>query len=182
MSSDAPFKEALPDEEPRDYSRYLWAGVLLLFVLMIAALAFSGRRDPSASSVRARHILISYDHVSAADRSRALELANRLRQQILDGADFAALARDYSDDKASASRGGELPPVTRGELEPGFDAYVWTAEIGAISNVIETSYGFHIIQVLERHITAAEEYEAELDRKARELLEQRQRETTEKKP
>jgi parvulin-like peptidyl-prolyl isomerase len=68
--------------------------------------------------------------------------------------------------------------VSRGELEPGFDAYVWTAEVGAISDVIETSYGFHIIQVLERHISAAEEYEADLDRKARELLEKRQRESS----
>ncbi len=73
-----------------------------------------------------------------------------LRERILNGESFNALAVLYSDDPGTARRGGELGFVSRGQLYPEYEATAFTLKRGEISDVIKTKAGFHIIQLIER--------------------------------
>ena len=77
------------------------------------------------------------------------ELYN-IRARILKGERFSTLARIYSEDPGSATKGGELGFQGRGDYVPEFEAAAFALKEGEISEVIETEYGFHIIQLIER--------------------------------
>src|SRR5207245_5604428 len=62
------------------------------------------------------------------------------------GANFARLASRYSEDPGSKARGGYLPATPRGQFVPAFDSAAWTLPAGAMSGLVRTSYGFHIIR------------------------------------
>ena len=82
-----------------------------------------------------------------------LEVKDRLyglRNRILKGERFSTLALLYSEDPGSAKKGGELGFKGRGELVPEFEAAAFALKDGEISEVVETEYGFHIIQMIER--------------------------------
>ena len=158
-------------EEPRDYTKWVWAGILMLIAVMLGTVWFSGQRDPERSTVTARHILIGCDLHDPADRQRAMALAAELRERILNGESMAKLAREYSSDDQSAARGGLLRPFTRrDQLDPNFANYAWTAPIGELSGILRTSFGFHLVKVEERHISEGDRYQAELERRAQEAL------------
>ena len=81
------------------------------------------------------------------------EIKERLltfRERILRGEKFSMLARLYSDDPGSASKGGELGFFERGTLYPEFEAAAFKLKSGEISNVVQTKAGYHIIQMIER--------------------------------
>ena len=97
--------------------------------------------------VRARHILIkasrdASEDVRDAARTRAEELLARIRA----GADFAELARENSEDTGSARRGGDLDYNPRGRMVAEFDETQFNLEVGEVSDLVETTFGFHIIQ------------------------------------
>lgn len=73
-----------------------------------------------------------------------------LRSRILKGERFSTLALLYSEDPGSAKKGGEVGFKGRGELVPEFEAAAFALKDGEISEVIETEYGFHILQLIER--------------------------------
>ena len=82
-----------------------------------------------------------------------LEVKDRLykmRKRILDGERFSTLALLYSEDPGSAKNGGELGFHGRGEFAPEFEAAAFNLRDGEISEVVETEFGFHIIQMIER--------------------------------
>ena len=82
-----------------------------------------------------------------------LEVKDRLykiRKRILNGERFSTLALLYSEDPGSAKKGGELGFKGKGEFVPEFEAAAFNLRDGEISEVIETEYGFHIIQMIER--------------------------------
>lgn len=83
-------------------------------------------------------------------KAKAREFAESLLDSIKNGADFAALAKKYSDDPGSAAKGGELGFVKRGVFFPEFEAAAFQLEEGELSEVVESPVGFHIIQMLER--------------------------------
>jgi len=83
-------------------------------------------------------------------KKHARELAQSLLDSIKAGADFAELAKKYSDDPGSASQGGDLGFVKRGVFYPEFEAAAFALKKGEISGVVESPVGFHIIQLLER--------------------------------
>ncbi|MCJ7664224.1 MAG: SurA N-terminal domain-containing protein [Desulfobacterales bacterium] len=93
-----------------------------------------------------RHILI---RVSPDAGSETVEKARLKAQKVLtaarQGANFAALARQYSDD-ASASKGGDLGYFSRGEIEPTLGKVVFDLRKGEIGPVVRTSHGFHIVK------------------------------------
>ncbi len=98
--------------------------------------------------VRARHILIkasrdASEEVRGAARTRAEELLARIRA----GADFAELARENSEDTGSARRGGDLDYNPRGRMVAEFDETQFNLEVGEVSDLVETTFGFHIIKV-----------------------------------
>lgn len=96
---------------------------------------------------RARHILIRTNEiVSDADARNRLRL---LRERIVNGADFAELARLHSDD-LSASKGGELGWLSPGDTVPEFERAMEALKPGEVSQPIQSPFGWHLIQVLER--------------------------------
>ena len=95
-----------------------------------------------------RHILIAVPaSASDEDVAKAAEKAQGLLKQIRDGADFATVAKENSDDPGSAADGGDLGWVERGLMVPAFEEAAFALEPGAISEPVRTDFGFHIIQV-----------------------------------
>lgn len=88
--------------------------------------------------------------VSEEERDRVRLELNKLRERVLNGEKFSMLATLYSQDPGSAKKGGELGFFTRGDMVGEFEAAAFALKPGEVSPVIETSYGFHIIQLIER--------------------------------
>jgi peptidyl-prolyl cis-trans isomerase C len=104
-----------------------------------------------AESAHARHILVKVDP-TADDAAKAAKKAEieGYRQQLAEGtAEFEKLASEHSD-CPSGQRGGDLGTFERGRMVPEFETAAFEQEIDAIGPVIETQFGYHIIQVLER--------------------------------
>lgn len=113
--------------------------------------------------VEASHILIAYQGASGAseETTRTKEEAEALAEKIQQTAtveddfmavaidNFASLAAEYSDDASNADNGGELGFFGPGEMVKPFEDAAFTMEIGEISEVVETEFGFHIIKVTD---------------------------------
>ena len=84
------------------------------------------------------------------ERERVKIEMNKLRERILNGDRFSTMATLYSEDPGSASKGGELGFFTRGDMVSEFEAAAFALKPGEVSPVIETQFGFHIIQLIER--------------------------------
>lgn len=78
-----------------------------------------------------------------------------IRDRIMKGANFAALATLYSDDTQTAKKGGEMVATPQMVVAPFADAMV-SLPIGGVSNIVETEYGFHIIQLISKNKTTGE--------------------------
>lgn len=100
--------------------------------------------------VHARHILLATTNKSDAEKAQIKAKADDLLKQLRAGADFAALAQKNSEDPGSASKGGDLGWVVRGQMVKEFEDTTFALKPKEISNVITTQYGYHIIQVLEK--------------------------------
>lgn len=96
--------------------------------------------------VRARHILRKITPERPADEARA-EIED-IRRRIEAGEDFAALARELSEDEVSARAGGLLKPFGRGEMLPPFEEAAFGAADGELVGPVKTTYGFHLIEKL----------------------------------
>ncbi len=95
-----------------------------------------------------RHILIQLNEI--IDDAEAKRRLNLLKQRLEQGEDFAALAQVYSDDKASAVKGGELGWVSADAVVPAFRAAMDRLKEGEVSDPVQTPFGWHLIQVLGR--------------------------------
>jgi peptidyl-prolyl cis-trans isomerase C len=116
-----------------------------LDALALATYRAHPERYQQPEQVRVRHILI------AAKEPDARAQAQQLLQQLKDGADFAALAKERSADPGSAAQGGDLGFFTRGRMLPEFEAAAFALQKpGDLSGVVETKFGFHILQLEER--------------------------------
>lgn len=94
--------------------------------------------------------IVNYAEVSKQQKQEARQQLEDIRKRILAGEDFATLAKQYSQDVASAAAGGELGFFKRKELVPEYEAAAMRLEPGGISNVVESQFGFHLIQLIER--------------------------------
>jgi peptidyl-prolyl cis-trans isomerase D len=100
--------------------------------------------------VEAAHILLQLAQDSDSDTiNKRRELAQNIRQQLREGADFAQLAKLHSDDTASAADGGDLGYFGRGMMVSEFETAAFALRPGQISDVIQTPFGFHIIKVTD---------------------------------
>ncbi|EJF09307.1 MULTISPECIES: peptidylprolyl isomerase [Pontibacter] len=102
-----------------------------------------------SSEVQLSHI-VKYAEVSRQQKQAARQQLEALRERIVAGEDFATLAREYSQDPGSAEAGGELGFFKKKELVPEYEAAALRLEPGQMSNVIESMFGFHLIQMIER--------------------------------
>jgi len=102
-----------------------------------------------SNSVRASHILLMYQGSSRSTASRSKAEAQAQIQQLLTqiqgGGDFAALAKAHSDCPSKA-RGGDLGAFGRGQMVKEFEDTTFALPVGGVSGVVETQFGYHIIQ------------------------------------
>jgi peptidyl-prolyl cis-trans isomerase SurA len=100
---------------------------------------------------RARHIFFRLPRDAKPDDvNKVLTRAMIVQQQALSGADFAALAKKYSDDPQAADNGGELGSFKKGDMLPEIESAVIGMRAGEISGIVNTPAGFHIIKLEER--------------------------------
>jgi peptidyl-prolyl cis-trans isomerase C len=100
-------------------------------------------------SVRASHILILTKDADEAGKKAARTKIDGVLKRVKAGEDFAALAKENSQD-GSASQGGDLGFFGRGRMVPEFDQAVFALKPGEISEVVSTPFGFHIIKLTEK--------------------------------
>jgi peptidyl-prolyl cis-trans isomerase D len=100
--------------------------------------------------VCASHVLVkvkSGDNVEGHSDAEAKTLAQNLLEKIRSGADLAAVATQSSEDKGSASKGGDLGCFARNQMVPEFDDAAFSLEPGAVSGLVKSPFGYHIIKV-----------------------------------
>jgi peptidyl-prolyl cis-trans isomerase SurA len=94
--------------------------------------------------------VVVFPKVDARERERVTNKLNGFKQRIQDGEDFAFLASLYSDDPGSAKQGGDLGFVKKGKLVPKFESVAFRLQEDELSEVVETKFGFHLIQMVKR--------------------------------
>lgn len=115
----------------------------------------------SYKQVKARHILIRIDPTGKAGlpEDKALKKAEEIYAKLKAGADFAALAKQLSDDKASATKGGDLGYFGPGQMMPAFEKAAFALAPGQMSGVVKTPYGYHIIKVEDVRYNLPKDFE-----------------------
>ena len=94
----------------------------------------------------ARHILLIPSAIRSNDETE-IQL-KEIRQRVIDGDDFALLAEEFSEDPGSAKIGGELGWMGLGVFTPTFEEIMLNTEVGTISEVFESEFGYHFLEVL----------------------------------
>ena len=113
---------------------------------------------PPGEEIRARHVLVSVPAGSTVEQQDSLRaVAEEIRERAVGGEDFGRLAGQYSDDPGSAIEGGDLGFFGRGMMVPPFEAAAFALEPGEISDIVESSFGLHLILLEERRGPALED-------------------------
>lgn len=99
--------------------------------------------------VDARHILFVTEELDDAEKEEAFEKAQRIRETLINGADFEETAKEVSEGP-SAQNGGKLGTFSKGQMVPAFEETAFALNVGEISEVVETRFGYHIIQVTDK--------------------------------
>jgi peptidyl-prolyl cis-trans isomerase D len=108
-------------------------------------------RFNAAEKVRARHILLRVPKdATEAQAADVRKRADALRERLLRGEDFAKLASEASEDPGSKDKGGDLGFFQRGQMVKPFEDVAFAMEAGALSDVVKSDFGYHLIQVQER--------------------------------
>lgn len=108
----------------------------------------AGGAEQLVKQTNFRHIMLSPNEIR--DEQQTEDAIRELRQQILDGEDFAALARQNSDDDTSVVAGGDMDWFNEGELLLDMEVVVDALEVGELSEPFRSTDGWHIFEVLER--------------------------------
>lgn len=125
-------------------------------------------RMPARGTVQVAHIMVIANEKSTDEQRKAAELKiNEIYDKLMGGADFATMARQYSDDKTSAANGGMLQPFGINVMVEEFESAAFSLEVkGKFTQPVKSPYGWHIIKLMDRKgIGSFEEMEAELRQK-----------------
>lgn len=95
--------------------------------------------DRQSTELNARHILVADE-----------ETANKVKTELDGGADFAAVAEEYSTDPGSAANGGGLDWFGTGTMAPEFEEAAYGLEVGKVSDPVQSQFGYHIIEVTDK--------------------------------
>lgn len=132
-----------------------------------------GAHQGDFETATARHILVRFQGSRVPLREgqkdltpeEALARAEALRQRIVKGEDFAAVARVESDDSGSGKNGGDLGTFGRGRMIPEFEEAVFSIPVGEVSPPVKTQFGYHLIQVQKRGAQPFEEVRANIEKR-----------------
>jgi len=107
-------------------------------------------REAPGVTARARHVLLAVpERATPAQRDSVRTRAETLRDRIVGGEDFAEIARQFSADRGSGRQGGSLGSFGRGQLVRPLDEAIFALEVGEIGPVVETPFGYHVVQLQE---------------------------------
>lgn len=110
-------------------------------------------RKDGLVKVRASHVLVAYQGARRASATRSKDDAKKLADQLLTrlrgGAKFEDIATQHSDDPSAKTRGGDLGAFDRYTMTKAFGDAAFALDVGQISEVVETEFGFHIIKRTE---------------------------------
>lgn len=123
--------------------------------------------------VKARHVLIRVKGSPVPLKKDAKELtdeealakAKEIRQKLVDGADFATLAKAESDDAGSGANGGDLGTFGHGRMVPAFEQVAFTIPVGEISQPVKSQFGYHVIKVESRQEKTFVDVRPEIEKK-----------------
>ncbi len=109
------------------------------------------RRLTLPEQVRVRHILITWKPMGTQDdRAAVRKQMEPILKRARAGEDFAALAREFSEDSGTRENGGDTGLFVKGAMVPEFEAVAFSLEPGEISDLVDTAYGVHILKLEER--------------------------------
>lgn len=122
----------------------------------------TAERFAGADMLNAAHILVLMSPDATPEQQNAAKARiDSISNALKNGADFATLAKDCSDDKGSAIRGGELGQFGKGMMIPDFENAAYALKAGQVSEPIKSTVGWHIIKLNERHPFEPYEYHRE---------------------
>ncbi len=123
---------------------------------------------------RVSHILIAVKEDATKEAAdSALEKARSLAEQAREGADFAQLAEENSDDPGSASKGGDLGVIAKGAMVPPFEEAAYALENGEVSDPVKTRFGYHVIKVTQitpESVKTFDEVRAQIEKEEKKRL------------
>lgn len=109
------------------------------------------------SRIRVSHILSMFPWIedkaieeNDKDREKAKDEIEFVAEQLENGAEFGDMAREYSDDSATSTDGGDLGFITEGQMVEEFETAAFSLEVGETSDIVETMFGYHIIKVFDK--------------------------------
>ncbi len=100
-----------------------------------------------AKSLKGNEWVLLNRNVKERTKKEAKQFIDSIKVLILKGYSFPVLAALCSEDPGSSKMGGQLPPFTRGQMVPEFEVVAFKLPIGTVSEVFETKYGYHILEV-----------------------------------
>ena len=109
--------------------------------------------------VHAEHILLMTVNKTDAEVEEIKKKAEDVLKQVKKGAKFDELAKKYSEDPGSKDKGGDLGWLIQGQTVPEFEKAAFSLQAGAVSDLVKTQYGFHIIKVLEKETAHTKSFE-----------------------
>ena len=128
-------------------------------------------------TVHARHVLVACaDTASKETKAEKKALAEKIRKKIVDGSDFASVAREQSDCPSGKSDGGDLGTFGRGRMAKEFENAAFTQKVDKIGPIVMTEFGYHIIEVLAHNAPSTVPLEEVTERIAEYLTSQRDQE------
>lgn len=107
--------------------------------------------EASGGMIKPAHILLALPQNASKSRQREVQRkADSLYQAIKAGADFTEMAREHSDDHATAQNGGELPWMSKGQIVEGFERVAYSLSVGEVSRPFLSEFGYHIILLKDK--------------------------------
>jgi len=125
-------------------------GLTITYAEVMAFYKENRAQIPAIPEVVSVAQIIKYPAVSAESRARSLARIKGIRSELQGGADFADLAVKYSEDPGSARLGGDLGIARKGQFIPVFEKTAYALKEGEVSDIVETRYGYHLIQLLSK--------------------------------
>ncbi len=125
-----------------------------IFFLLLLLPFFINAQTRVKTDEEGQDLITTEQDFPGSERSKktAKDTLENIRQKILKGEiTFAIAAAYYSQDPGSAKNGGLYKNIARGQFVPEFEALAFTLPVGQISEVFESKYGYHFLEVIERH-------------------------------